>query len=342
MINFSADDSNEHEPQFEHNATRFIEILKQALVARIPGGDADEVLRRRLQDALKVFQQQNSYTAVRLYSYLRTCLLNERQLVLPNTQPSPYALVPDEEHMEIYTTLRTLLDMVVQITARNKQITHEYERFALNYHDYQKVNNQINEVINKSVPSADDEHNKEILKKHTAQMDIAYSRIFQSFHQLESEFEKLIIMTKSIMEKVVGIYLMQWKMNQCLAGNGARFTDTLHILQDWFESLAEIIWNTREQIKMASKTRLLFPNQGTVRDLLPQHLQEATNLLSSLITSALVIEKQPPQVMKTNTRFTATVRLLIGAKLNIHMLSPTVKVTIVSGLLFFSLKVKMH
>ena len=43
--------------------------------------------------------------------------------------------------------------------------------------------------------------------------------------------------------------------------------------------------------------------------------------------STFIIEKQPPQVMKTNTRFTATVRLLVGAKLSVHMSPPQVKVS---------------
>lgn len=34
--------------------------------------------------------------------------------------------------------------------------------------------------------------------------------------------------------------------------------------------------------------------------------------------------------MKTNTRFTATVRLLVGGKLNVYMTPPQVKVTIIS------------
>lgn len=34
--------------------------------------------------------------------------------------------------------------------------------------------------------------------------------------------------------------------------------------------------------------------------------------------------------MKTNTRFTSTVRLLVGGKLNVHMTPPQVKVTIIS------------
>ena len=53
-------------------------------------------------------------------------------------------------------------------------------------------------------------------------------------------------------------------------------------------------------------------------------------LLSNLVTGTFIIEKQPPQVMKTNTRFTATVRLLVGGVLNVHMAAPAVSVSIVS------------
>ena len=44
----------------------------------------------------------------------------------------------------------------------------------------------------------------------------------------------------------------------------------------------------------------------------------------------LIVEKQPPQVLKTNTRFSATVRLLVGTKLNVHMSPPVVTVSIIS------------
>ena len=52
--------------------------------------------------------------------------------------------------------------------------------------------------------------------------------------------------------------------------------------------------------------------------------------LSDLLRSSFVIEKQPPQVLKTNTRFSATVRLLVGTKLNVHMNPPIVTVSIIS------------
>lgn len=48
--------------------------------------------------------------------------------------------------------------------------------------------------------------------------------------------------------------------------------------------------------------------------------------------STFIIEKQPPQVLKTQTKFAATVRLLVGGKLNVHMNPPQVKATIISEL----------
>ena len=46
--------------------------------------------------------------------------------------------------------------------------------------------------------------------------------------------------------------------------------------------------------------------------------------------STFVIEKQPPQVLKKDSRFTSTVRLLVGGRLNVHMNPPTVRATIIS------------
>lgn len=52
--------------------------------------------------------------------------------------------------------------------------------------------------------------------------------------------------------------------------------------------------------------------------------------LCSFVHSTFIIEKQPPQVLKTQTKFAATVRLLVGGKLNVHMNPPQVKATIIS------------
>jgi hypothetical protein len=46
--------------------------------------------------------------------------------------------------------------------------------------------------------------------------------------------------------------------------------------------------------------------------------------------SSFIVEQQPPQVLKTQTRFAATARFLVGSKLNLHMDPPEVTVSIVN------------
>lgn len=60
------------------------------------------------------------------------------------------------------------------------------------------------------------------------------------------------------------------------------------------------------------------------------HLAAAGPMMLAPPPSTFIIEKQPPQVLKTQTKFAATVRLLVGGKLNVHMNPPQVKATIIS------------
>lgn len=108
-------------------------------------------------------------------------------------------------------------------------------------------------------------------------------------------------------------------------------TCNLDNVQEWCESLADLIWQNRQQVKETDrlKQKLSLDPPG-VQDHLPGLINQVTRLLSSLVTSTFIIEKQPPQVMKTNTRFTSTVRLLVGSQLNVHMTPPQVKVSIIS------------
>ena len=119
----------------------------------------------------------------------------------------------------------------------------------------------------------------------------------------------------------------------CLfTGNGAPFTNNLDTIQKWCEDLAEIIWINMQQIRQLEmiQEQLNIPSQELTMNILPELSDGLTMLLDSLVKSSFVIEKQPPQVLKTNTRFSATVRLLVGTKLNVHMSPPVVTVSIIS------------
>jgi len=116
--------------------------------------------------------------------------------------------------------------------------------------------------------------------------------------------------------------------------------------------LCDLIWIARSQIKEADRFRVSLSHFFELPqscEIINTLLNMTTQYLSSLVTrykmflfvflsfiwfiviifnylffSTFVIIAQPPQVLKTNTRFSAEVRLLIGGKLNIHKTSPVV------------------
>lgn len=57
------------------------------------------------------------------------------------------------------------------------------------------------------------------------------------------------------------------------------------------------------------------------------------SLAAVLCYSTFIVESQPPQVLKKDSRFTATVRLLVGGKLNVHMNPLKVEASIIRSVL---------
>ncbi|XP_074990101.1 signal transducer and activator of transcription 6 isoform X1 [Calonectris borealis] len=98
-----------------------------------------------------------------------------------------------------------------------------------------------------------------------------------------------------------------WKRQQQLAGNGALFEENLAPLQKRCESLVEVYFQLHQQV-MAASAEL-----GA--ELLPRLQERFNEVLSSLVKSSFLVEKQPPQVLKTQTKFQASVRFLLGPQL---------------------------
>jgi len=135
----------------------------------------------------------------------------------------------------------------------------------------------------------------------------------------------------ALQNRVLDTELELWRRGQQLNGNGVAYNGiTLDEIQEWCEGLAECIWQSREHIRRLQIMCQNYTSQLYVTDNLFGLMDLTTTLLHRLVKSTFVIEKQPPQVMKTNTRFTATVRLLVGGKLNVHMTPPSVTVFIIS------------
>ncbi|XP_030052514.1 signal transducer and activator of transcription 6 isoform X2 [Microcaecilia unicolor] len=138
--------------------------------------------------------------------------------------------------------------------------------------------------------------------------------------------------TSQIMEAVTELENVQvqlvkrisiWKRQQQLAGNGAPFDGDLHPLQDRCESLFDVYLQLSQELVKAD-TELGMEH-------FPGVLDRLNSSLSVLVKSSFLVEHQPPQVPKTQTKFQANVRFLLGLKLFSNSAKlPLVKATVVT------------
>ncbi|XP_062975283.1 signal transducer and activator of transcription 6 [Elgaria multicarinata webbii] len=104
-------------------------------------------------------------------------------------------------------------------------------------------------------------------------------------------------------KKVMLVRLLIWKRQQQLAGNGTPFDEDLTPLQKRLENLVDVCFQLRLQLASSGIE-------------LQSRLQERLdNVFSALIKNSFLVDKQPPQVLKTQTKFQATIRFLLGPQL---------------------------
>lgn len=139
------------------------------------------------------------------------------------------------------------------------------------------------------------------------------------------------VMQLKELQGYIEVELANWHRGQQLQGNGVTYAGTdLDQIQEWCElSLDQLCQYRQNMIKLRSMCQNNLMNQLHL-EALYRMIDRVSNMIYRLVRQTFVIEKQPPQVMKTNTRFTTTVRLLVGAKLNLFLTPPVVNVHIIS------------
>ncbi|XP_056588908.1 signal transducer and activator of transcription 6 [Triplophysa dalaica] len=102
--------------------------------------------------------------------------------------------------------------------------------------------------------------------------------------------------------------IKSWRWEQHRATIGLHFDDNLGPLQTWCEQLLGVNGNLRQEVMLVKED-----HRG---DLEFHTLEESLeHLLQTLIQSSLLVDKQPPQVIKTQSKFSTTVRYLLGEKI---------------------------
>ncbi|KAM3617646.1 uncharacterized protein V6R79_009173 [Siganus canaliculatus] len=95
--------------------------------------------------------------------------------------------------------------------------------------------------------------------------------------------------------------LKKWRWEQHKAAIGHPFDDNLDPLQTWCEQLLGVNGKLRQELMLIGEP-------------IPELQERLGQLLQFLIQSSLVVEKQPPQVIKTQSKFSTTMRYLLGEK----------------------------
>ncbi|ESO05053.1 hypothetical protein HELRODRAFT_156927 [Helobdella robusta] len=336
-------DFDEDNPENEKFAIQFSEQLIKMMEEKAQELSNDEMFltKLKLQESAVQFKNMYSSNPMSLVRTVKNCLAIETKLVEQADSAASNGKQVSA-HRQICERFEYIQRFTQETEAELRQIQHKQEQFIIQYQESLKIANQIQQLA--SLPNGQTRHDSEQrLQKQKQSIDQTLSQnaqqLLQMRMQLADKHHETCQRLSELQAHFLDDQLISWKRQQQLAGNGTPFDGSLDTLQQWCESLAELIWQNRQQIKKAIsffffvellRAQLPINLPPGRQDCLPVLNSTITGLLSSLVTSTFIIEKQPPQVLKKDSRFTATVRLLVGGKLNVHMNPPTVKATIIS------------
>lgn len=309
-----------NDPHAEQRAANFMRSLIEKLEQEKEKFRAPEqtTLKYRIEEAIRMFTENLSFHSFATYKQIRDAIIYEQHFV-DNMEDIPQYGYVDAEAMEINEKLRQLHNAVLTNKDKQNQYNHELESYKML--EYNEQNKPL-QVFNPAHPEAEELRLREFARKK----DFMVDSITRNGNELMTNLATIIREIDDVQRTVILKRLGRWQRDQALSGNGAPLPiNALDEIQLWFEKLAELILATRNSIDAIRKLNSIFNMNMNV----DPHYKKITELLQELIVSGFIVEKQPPQVMKTNTRFAATVRLLT-ANVGIQLNNPSVTVSILS------------
>ncbi|XP_053216795.1 signal transducer and activator of transcription 5B isoform X2 [Podarcis raffonei] len=325
-------------PQEGAKATQLLEGLIQELQKKADHQVGEDGFLLKIKLGHYATQLQNTYERcpMELVRSIRHILYHEQRLVREATDsPSPASNLADalsQKHLQINQTFEELRLVTQDTENQLKRLQQTQEYFIIQYQESHRVQAQFAQLaqLNPQERMA----RESTLQQRKVSLEAWLTREAQTLQQYRVELAEKHQQTLSLLRKqqtiILDDELIQWKRRQQLAGNGGPPEGPLDGLQAWCEKLAEIICQNRQQVRRVEHLCQQLPIPGPNEEMLADINTTVTDIISALVTSTFIIEKQPPQVLKTQTKFAATVRLLVGGKLNVHMNPPQVKATIIS------------
>lgn len=251
----------------------------------------DKLKLLQISKTLVCFQPQPLEFGVLVRDILRKeqrLLSNYPQMLCPQYQQRPTALNITMDHL--VNKVREVQDIRQKIHVLQEELNLDQEKLEAMVSQGALMQNGLD-------PSK--EHPQKTLHICIQQKEYnLHSMAVNRVHLLQECVEQLEHYQGELLSK-----LKTWCYEQHKAAIGHPFDDNLHPLQAGFEQLLEINAKLRQEMFLVGDPA----NLGLEEKL--------TNLLTVLVQSSLVVEKQPPQVIKTQSKFSASVRYLFGDKI---------------------------
>ncbi|XP_061079469.1 signal transducer and activator of transcription 5B-like [Conger conger] len=324
--------------QDEFKAKRMLDGLVQQLQKKADHqmGEDGFLLKIKLGHYADQLKSTYDRCPLELVRCIRHILYMEQRLLQEaNSSSSPMGgmmVSMSQKYQQISQAFEELRALTQDTENDLRKLQHNQEYFIIQYQESLRIQAQLTSLA--TLPPADRLLREPTLQSKRATVEAWLTREANTLQKyrldLAEKHQNTLALLRKQQTAILDDELIQWKRRQQLAGNGGPPEGGLDVLQSWCEKLAEMIWQNRQQIRRAEHLRQQLPIPGPIEEMLTELNSTVTDIISTLVTSTFIIEKQPPQVLKTQTKFAATVRLLVGGKLTVHMNPPQVKATIVS------------
>ncbi|VDM17945.1 unnamed protein product, partial [Wuchereria bancrofti] len=173
------------------------------------------------------------------------------------------------------------------------------------------------------------------MQKRASQL---YNALMEKRCNLTQKLNEGVHNVALLQNELISDYLYDWKNRQKLQQVGVPFKERdrmIDEIQTEFEMLAEQNWQLRTytcwQMDLLRRGPQISGHVAQTANL-NSILDNLTKLLCMLVSQSFIVATQPEPVLKTQHKFLAEVRLLIGDKLGIkqHLVNTNVTVRIIA------------
>uniref|UniRef100_A0A672H388 Signal transducer and activator of transcription n=1 Tax=Salarias fasciatus TaxID=181472 RepID=A0A672H388_SALFA len=290
-------------PAEEAKAKRLLESLVSELQkkAQLQGGEDGFLLKIKLGHYATQLKSTYDRCPLELVRCIKHILQSEQRLVQEATNASDGGQAMDslsQRHQQINQAFEELRVSTQDTESELRKLQHSQEYFIIQYQENLRIQAQLSSLS--SLPPAERSQRETSLQSKRATVEAWLTREATTLQKhrldLSEQHQKTLSVLRKQQTLILDEELIQWKRRQQLAGNGGPHEGGLDVLQSWCEKLADLIWQNRQQIRRCEHLTQQLPLPGPMEELLSKLNADITDIISALVTSTFIIEKQPPQV----------------------------------------------